>query len=527
MASTPVPQIGRLDRHVRRSYVHMAEGASRHRISYALEEALRLTNLPGEEEGRIYCFRSVSVAGIAGDRLQRVWMDRVQQVLAGWAEQAVHGTNAGAASAQAIYFHNLEEALEVSLRNALRARHRDAKPEWFSASILGLSPDTSYNQQIPAILTRLRPPAIAPSAAASILFAALGDTDSGTLLAAVSADTIVEWIRELDRSKNAENSQPIKLPEQWKRPLLQAASGFGWKDSKTVWLASQIVLLVAPSSWNAGSAVKRARSTLRMLESEQRLGPAAHSARTNRDSTRRLRFDDEQGSGNEPLLPSVSDAAYDLILRDPRASIPTDSLSAELLEPVDPISPERPLLGEVTSAAGLPFLLNVLQRLGIASALNTCPALADTELSNHIMIRLAVHASVAQDDAILPCFLPSQPHFHLAAELLGALHAQPSAWPSGFVAPSKIRADSGFLPRVWALAVRRWCWRMGKLTVPEIATRLGHVWLTRSDLDVTMPFEAVDVRIRRIGLDINPGWLPWFGVHGKVVRFHYSSETSR
>jgi hypothetical protein len=505
------PQIGRLDRHVRRSHVRMTNGASRYRISYALEEALRLANLPGEEEGRIYCFRSVSVAGISGEGMHRVWMHRVQQALGSWAAQAVHGTNANAATADAIYFHNQEEALEVLLRNALRPRNGNAKPEWFSASLLGGSPAATYTEQIPAILARLRPPAIPACAAASILFAALGTANPSALLSSVPAEIVREWIRELEGAKNDGDSQPIQLPADLKRPVLQAAAEFGWKDSKAIWLTAQAALIIAPGSWNAGSSMRRARSTLRMLEGEQRQTLAAHSAFTSRDSAaRKLLFDDEAGSRNEQLPSTVEAVVHRL-----------------LLEHADHLASKPPLRGEATAAAGLPFLLNVLQRLQIAAALKACPALADAELSNHIMARLAVHAGVAQDNAILRCFLPSQPYFHLAAELLGALHAQPSAWPLGFVAPSKIRADSGFLPRIWALAVRRWCWRMGKLTVREIATRPGHVWLTRSDLDVTMPFEAVDVRIRRIGLDINPGWLPWFGVHGKVVRFHYSSETSR
>jgi hypothetical protein len=29
---------------------------------------------------------------------------------------------------------------------------------------------------------------------------------------------------------------------------------------------------------------------------------------------------------------------------------------------------------------------------------------------------------------------------------------------------------------------------------------------------------AADVRVRRSGLDIDPGWVPWLG---RVVRFHY------
>src|ERR1700740_3303246 len=120
MEYTLVPQTGRLDRHVRRSYVRMSEGDSRHRISYALEEALRLASLPGEEEGRIYCFRRLSVAGIPGEAIRGVWLDRIQHMLSVWAALAVHGTDPSASTANTIYFNSQEEALETLLRNALR-----------------------------------------------------------------------------------------------------------------------------------------------------------------------------------------------------------------------------------------------------------------------------------------------------------------------------------------------------------------------------------------------------------------------
>jgi len=41
-----------------------------------------------------------------------------------------------------------------------------------------------------------------------------------------------------------------------------------------------------------------------------------------------------------------------------------------------------------------------------------------------------------------------------------------------------------------------------------------------SHLDIHLPMQAVDLAVRRCGLDINPGWLPWLG---RVVHFHYGS----
>lgn len=41
-----------------------------------------------------------------------------------------------------------------------------------------------------------------------------------------------------------------------------------------------------------------------------------------------------------------------------------------------------------------------------------------------------------------------------------------------------------------------------------------------SHVEVFYPLDAVRLDVRRVGLDIDPGWLPWLG---KVVRFHYGA----
>jgi hypothetical protein len=200
MESTFERHTGRLDRHVRRSFLRIDEGVSRHRIAYSLEEALRLAVLPGEQEGRVYCFRRVSLAGIPGDANRRVWMEQVQQVLGALAAEAVHAGDPHASAANAVYFNNIEEALETLLRNAVRATGsaRWATSEWFANSIIGAEPASSYSRQISAIIERLRSPSMAPAAAASILFAALGNADPVPLLTAIPDASIREWVRVLD-----------------------------------------------------------------------------------------------------------------------------------------------------------------------------------------------------------------------------------------------------------------------------------------------------------------------------------------
>jgi hypothetical protein len=530
MESMIGPQTGRLDRHVRRSYLRIGESASRHRITYSLEEALRLVNLPGEDEGRIYCFQRVSLSGISAEANRRIWIEAMQQLLTAMAAQAVHGTHPSAGASNVVFFHNRAEALETLLRQALRqlGKAAPARPEWYSASLLGVAEGTSYQQQIPAIIERLRSPSITPDGAA-ILFAALGDIDPGPLLSAIPSETIRVWVQELDGPQNAAGDVPaLQLPQRLETALRRAAADFGWKDPGTVWLAAQAVLCVAPNTWSSGTAVKRARSTLRTLEAEQRWEPKERAVLGNRsDRSGTLVFNDESRLGTErqPLL-EAGPVSWTQELAHPKA-LPAESVSGTNEPPhsearlIDTQIGRPPVLGEITSCAGLYFLLNALRQLRIVDVLQACPALAEADFTTHILKRLSVRAGVADDDPILLCLSSVETEFLLSPDVLADLQQKTACFPAGFAWMSLRDLDSDSLLRIWMLAVRRWCWRTGRLSLRDIVHRTGRVWLTRTDLDVTLPLQEADIRIRRIGLDIDPGWLPWFGVRGRVVRFHY------
>jgi hypothetical protein len=545
MLSSAVLQRDRLDRHVSRSYLRIGAGAPRARITSMLEESLRLAILPGEEEGRIYCFRCISLPAIPAAASRMAWTSQMQQTLAAAAAQAVHGILPNAGAADAIFFNNLEEALETLLRNALRRDETArATPEWFSASVLGIEAETSYRRQISIILNRLHESSVVPGAAAAILFAALKNTDPAALLSVLPSGTFREWLREFDETRSVAVSvctQPVQLPMEIKTVLQQAGAEFGWTDPATVWLAAQAVLLFSPGTFTSGTVAKHARATLLHIEREQFSESSSHALPAAGDgNVPLLVFNDEQetdaprtpvpvrddtvrksegGGGfsnrNENRGEDITGTGGASALENPAsvsmagAKVPANYLAAV----------RQPMLGERTRAAGLYFLVNALSRLGIASALDACPALAEAGLVNEIFWEIAKKAGVASDDPILACLAPAQTEFAVPAEVLADKSA--AIWPQGYAVAGQSYHDSGYLLRLWVVAVKQWCWRTGRIAVRDIVKRDGLVWRTRTDLDVTLPLAEADIRIRRIGLDIDPGWLPWLGPFGCVVRFHY------
>ena len=596
MAPRAARQLDRLDRYVRQSYLKLADGSSRHRVSHSLEEALRLANLPGEDEGRIYCMRRVSFAGLAADANRRAWLEKVQLVLSALAEQAVHASDPSAASANVVYFHNEEEALEIVLGELLRAAD---PPQWYAGSFLGLAPESNPAEQIRAVIERLREPRVPPPVAAAIVIAAVGTCDPAPLLAAIPEFVIRDWLKEMDVSRSAPGEPPaIRLPAAFADLMRHAAAHHGWRDVRTVWLAALIVTHLVPSVAAPGTAAKAARSVLRDLEAAH--VPALRIARAIQQEAATVRaaaplaFDEDEAE----MTPRPASAIIEPPTAQPRriaiercaqvegiqaaqpaeiAGAPTASASTvesartevaprtpvlaalpqskpgpvriafeqphadDAAQPAPVLSEETPvaarpqvnaqilrieeplpiaaapaLLGEPTLGAGLYFLLNALRHIGIAATLDACPSLREAGFVDQILKRIAAHAGVAPDDPILLCLHAED------AELSAPSYS--GIWPANLPASRRTSFQSEYLLRAWVVAVRRWCWRAGKITAREILRRNGHVWLTRSDLDVTLPMSEVDIRIRRIGLDIDPGWVPWFGRFGKVVRFHYRSR---
>jgi hypothetical protein len=73
----------------------------------------------------------------------------------------------------------------------------------------------------------------------------------------------------------------------------------------------------------------------------------------------------------------------------------------------------------------------------------------------------------------------------------------------------------------WSRSVRGSCATGAAITLRALVRRPGRVTATPTHIDVFFDHRQADVRIRRAGLDIDPGWVPWFG---RVVHFHYRYE---
>ena len=517
MDASTVPQLrDRHDRHVRRARLCVSPGAPRHRLAFTIEEALRLASLPGEEEGRCYYFQRLRVSGLpaSGDRAR--WLEGFQRALSQQASQAIHGSDPRGAAAPAVFFRSEVEALEILLHRILR--HQPIQ-EWFwpmvtsspgGYSSVVVTGSRVGEAMIPGIIERIRATSASWAAVAATIFTA-PRLDAIQLLAMIPPAVAEGWLREMDVAARPAFSIEPRFSPTVRRSIERALRILGIEDARTLWIATLGVILESPAELIGGAAVWRARIALQKMASEGGVAEARE----------KLASQSENDSAPAELRRvAESPQPFDFADALPESTIPGLSPTRTLNES-NPTTPSDLRLavtpwycsGLPTSAAGLFFLLNALERIGIAKAFSAGLGSADPLFAARLMLRFAVRAGVGPDDPIrlwIDSIVTTAPD-------TTAIACDADWWHSNLPA-SRTTARIDYLVRIWYLAVRRWCWRIGKLTLPVIVSRSGVFSVNRTDLDVSMPLDEADVRVRRLGLDLDPGWLPWFG---RVVRFHY------
>lgn len=144
--------------------------------------------------------------------------------------------------------------------------------------------------------------------------------------------------------------------------------------------------------------------------------------------------------------------------------------------------------------AALLFLVPLLLRLRVGALLEERPELLRSDWAVRLLRRVARRLRVPPDDPIL----------------------------AAFARPGEEEASDAPEPReltaAWLRSMRGWCRKHAGIGLATVVRRPGKVTVTSSHVDVYFDQAQVDMRVRRSGLDFDPGWVPWLG---RVVYFHY------
>jgi hypothetical protein len=177
--------------------------------------------------------------------------------------------------------------------------------------------------------------------------------------------------------------------------------------------------------------------------------------------------------------------------QEPRGSAPAADL------PVADIERSR------TRAAGLLFVLRVLEQRGLPAWLDADPMRAAAAWPARVFARLLSRLRVPADD----------PAWMLASDA-----ARGGGGRDGAEGAVSANADPAAF---WLRECRRWLRLGARIGLADLVLRPGLLSITRTHVDVWLDPEQADMRIRRAGLDLDPGWVPWLG---RVVCFHYDRD---
>jgi len=158
--------------------------------------------------------------------------------------------------------------------------------------------------------------------------------------------------------------------------------------------------------------------------------------------------------------------------------------------PAPPGLPFEPALP--TAAGGCLFLLPLLDRLGFAGWNETADPDPRRAIAMRLLRRALQRLRVPAEDPMQRLLAP--PYGEPPDESADALAAH------------------------WLDTCRRTLRRQLGIGLASLVLRPAQLAATRSHIDVFFTLNATDLRVRRHGLDLDPGWLPWFG---RVVAFHF------
>lgn len=171
---------------------------------------------------------------------------------------------------------------------------------------------------------------------------------------------------------------------------------------------------------------------------------------------------------------------------------------------------------QATAAGGLLFLLPLLEALRFPAWLAARVEVERARLAARLLGAVLDRLRLPIDDpmrcltaAAVEGGVPSKPGSRLRA----ARQSRSRASASDAAVDAELAA--------WLMRCRRWLRGVAGIGLASLVLRRALVAITPTHVDVWLALDVADIRIRRAGLDLDPGWVPWLG---RVVCFHYCRE---
>jgi hypothetical protein len=438
-----------------------------------LEDALRTASLG--DDARLIVVRRLDLGTLPLRSSATGWSRQVEQRFHRLRAEMVSVDHPSAAAATVVYFR---DAGDPWLRLAERAAREESCPEWFwPKAAPGWHPQRTFPETLRLAFRALAMQSalaafalvrrLAGAGRGAPLFQALQPEDvrsvlpaaSGTLSGAVALAEVAEAPVGIQLARRLS-------PPGWLPPIL---AGLPPADAKAL-------LAVAAALAASGTSLP-SLNELALLSRTWR--PAEHAAPALPVETSDAPGAGAEAAGGEPPRGRAGSPGATSGNLDRPAKI-----SSQAGPDGDPDS-RRP-----TSAGGLLFLVRLFESTGLPEALGQHPVLAQAGLPWRFFRSALRLARPAAGDALWALPDPRLP------------------LPPGALWRPLLRAHHE-------------CRRLTTLSLRDLVRRPATVSLTETHVDVFFRLGDADARIRRAGLDVDPGWVLWLQ---RVVAFHYDRE---
>ena len=550
-------------------------GAAR-RGQFLIEDALRTASIPEAEAGRLLLIRRLDLGRIVTTASPSQISRQVELCIRQIAISAVPWSATTADDATAVWFPDVIAPLAAL---AVHAAKGGSGAAWFWRAALPSPRPKEPTALLRAVLIKAAqtPPTGIPLAQVMAAVRQAGVLDTALrLISHADAVVLLQTLgisptrstteRTIERTQSPSEFRPRLVPTAWRAAVRRWAPIWGPDSPRLRWLIAVGLIAERPELATA-ALTPRIDATVEWVQEsiESSLAPVTQSpAVISPRPVAPIKPPNIQADllQIEPLdqppaqLDTVAEQqrSAEAQTKMPRRSPPPAPPSTAQPAPPTPIH-QRPRpnfqwdhgIPQPTEFGGLYFLIPVLQRLGIEAALSENEALHRWQLPARILDVVAQTLGAPPDDPIRPTIEPLKVDppcpftvpsewqaFGETPQRRAHRRGDPSAgiliddgglvwrlWrPLSSPEPESAGGESDLatLAQSWMHAADRWLCHFTDLDLATLVCRGAGVLRTRTHTDLLFDFEDADIRIRRPALDINPGWVPWFG---RIITFHY------
>lgn len=474
-----------------------------------LTDALRTATLPGADEARLVVIRRLAVGPIRLRVSPSSLALQLTQAAERVAAEAVPWDAPGAGAAAAVRFPDRAEPLVMLAR--LLAGRRPAD-QWFWPMVLpALRAASNRAGRWLALLDEAHTLPEAAVIAASIVHEAISAGADQELLSAIPAGRAFRWMRLEGWDDAGALAEPLPGAQRGlahHEAIVRAVREWGPSDDRVVWLATMVAVQQQPT--RSGDRLLPARLAHLLLERFE-ASPAA--------AERRALLEASMRPGREAVGPDASAPwrnrtaaedrseaavarAQDVAKATSTPRTGTIALASgtprppSVIESSEDAGSPAESVGFYTPYAGLLLIVPVLCRLRFPSWLAVRPDLVESRFPFWLLWFVGMRAGMTDDDPLVAALEVQEDH------------------------RDGLRDEAALV--AWTSAVRHWCRRRARLTVKDLVARPGTVEVTRTHVHATFALSLLDTRVRRLALDVDPGWVPWLG---HVIQFHYTPRS--